>query len=300
MPNIYILATCQTPTLEFLARRMVPGGQVWVTDFLDHTSYREDALAGAAARMDQADLILAQHGGFGPLSLKEIKEKHPTKAHGLATVYFQGLHPDGCYVGSVGDNFQDPSLYHSLAVLEAFRRGKSASWAIQHAFTFENFERLGLMTSWEDSLHEIENLDRLVDFPIAAHIDRYCRAFPGFLTFNHPTIQMLHPYLMGVFKQLGITAQSVDLTATQDPLGSHDICPVHDFVAEHYGLPYRTSQHWLLAHAGKYIDREGYIRRFYEAYRKIDPQKLTVDAPTDFVDRLRGVPKLSSLAPSSA
>lgn len=301
MAHIYFVASCQTPSFDLLARTMLESNRIESTCYFGGANYRKEAVAATYESLRKADFILMQRDGFGPYAPEAIERAFPEKAIlTLATIYFRGLHPDGCYVGNIFSKFHTPSPYHSLAVLEAFRQGRSESWAIKNAFTRDNFERLGLSNAWESSLRELAHLDARADFPIAPLIDRYCRSRQGFWTFNHPSLGLLHDYLLDVFIKMGLPAKPMDLTNAQDPLlEAHDICPIHDFVAEQAGLPYRTAQNWQLGPLGQTLDRETYIRASYEAYRRVDPQKLVVDTPPGLIEAVRASPHLCAMAPPS-
>jgi len=300
MPRFVIIATCQTQSLALLARQMMPDSSVFAVDFTDPAAYTAEGLQLFEAESSKADFVLAQFGGFGPYAFDALRAAFPKRFHSLATIYFRGLHPDACYVGLPEDKLQDPSLYHSLVLLDAFKQGKPESWAATQAFTYDNFERLGLFDAWEASLDKIRELDAKVDFPIARHIEAFCLERPGFFTFNHPSLPFLHDYLFSIFTWLGFTPKPANLAAIQDPLEQHDMLPIHDFVAERFHLPYRTTQHWKLAHLNLFADRAEIVRRFYEAYRKADFEKLLIRSPGDLRKALQNDPARAFLAPKEA
>jgi hypothetical protein len=236
-----------------------------------------------------------QPGGQGIFNAAAIKQEFPKKTIIIAALYFRGLQPDCCYLGTYADRFQTPSLYHSVMVLDAFLQGKNEKHALQ-SLTMENFERLGLVSAWENSVDEMRRRDEALDIPAAEIVETYCLEFCGFHSVNHPTLAMLHHYISIVLRHLGIAFRLMDLAAAKDPLVSQDIFPLHDFVAEFYELPYRTSQHWMIYHLGKkYLDREEYIRRCFAAYNKVDPKKLIVHSPEDLRRSLQTNPKLKHL-----
>jgi hypothetical protein len=286
MPVFHLIGNCQVESIEFLIEHMMPDAEIRAFDFAGKNA---DAAARQAFRhgLMGADYILAQPNNQSFLSHAELKRDFGGKCFVIANLYFRGLHPDACYVGATDDRFQEPSLYHSVAVLDAFKRGLPERKAGQ-VFGIENFERLGLFEAWESSLDEMRQRDAHSDLPGAALIESYCREFAGFLTLNHPCIGLMYLYLCAVFERMGIGFKPVNLAGLKDPLARHDVLPAHDFVAAHYGLPYRTTQHWMIEHTGRrFIDRAEYIGRCYTAYRKAEAKKLIVHSPLDLRETLR-------------
>ncbi len=296
-PRLCFVVTCNAPSVALLAADMLPGAVCHVVDYLDPASYRPDALAALQADMGAADHIFVQRGGYGPLAHHALLQAYPDRVRGVATFWFRGLFPDGCYVGSVGDKFQDPSFYHNAALVATFRSGRSERWARKYAFTHDHFEKLNLFKAWDQGIDWLAREDQALDFPAAGLVDAYCRERLGFYSFNHPCLGLLHQYYHGVFSSLGLKPQNANLAALRDPMTAHDIVPVFDFVAEHYGLSYRTSPHWYLDHWKKYIDQDSYIRLCYETYRQTDPAKLTVSVPPDLVEAWQSDPSLQMLTP---
>ncbi|MDE2029260.1 MAG: hypothetical protein KGI97_01725 [Alphaproteobacteria bacterium] len=295
MVRFYVIANCQFESITLLLRHMVADA---VVDGMDVTSrgVDEEAASNEANRhMEEADFIIIQPGGKGIFDDRLVRQRFPGKALVIAGLFFRGLHPDCCYVGAFEDRFQNPSLYHSVAVLDAYVRGVSEKAAVQ-SFNIENFERLGLLGAWVSSLDEMRRRDRAIDLPAAAFVEEYCREFCGFLSMNHPGLGLMHQYIAAALRQIGVSFRPMNLAAMADPLAAQDVLPVHDFIAEHYGLPYRTTQHWMIGHLGKkYLTREDYVRRCYEAYRKADPARLKIHSPVDLVAALRAQPCFAHL-----
>lgn len=298
MPKLFFVVTCNAPSVALLASSMLPEVEIRVVDLLEPSTYRPESLEVSRRFMEDADFILAQKGGYGPLALEALHQTFPHKVKNIATFWFRGLHPDGCYVGSWGDKFQDPSFYHSAALVAAYREGRSERWARHHALSYDQFERLGLWKAWEEGIHILTEEDATLDFPASALVDVYCHEKQGFLTFNHPCLALLHEYYGRVFKSLGFAPRHANLAALSDPMRAYDRMPVFDFVAEYYSLPYRESQLWYLAHLNKYIDAETYIHLCYETYRRADPAKLTVSVPPDLVLAWRAHPSLCGFTPA--
>ncbi len=287
MVAIHLIANCQRETIELLIEHMLPEATVRAIDYSRPEALCEETRRAFHERLKEADFILVQPGGLSFLDHVSVKQEFLNKTFVMANFYFRGLFPDSCYLGDITDRFQEPSLYHSVAVLDAFKKGKSEKAAAE-SLCLENFQRLGLMEAWDSSLEEMRRRDAMVDLPVAGLIDSYCRERPGFLAVNHPSIALMYVYLRSVFDQLGIKHRTINVAALKDPLRVHDMTPILDDVAVHYELPYRTTQHWFSQHLGqKFMNRAEYVKRCYAAYRAVDTKRLTVHSPLDMVESLR-------------
>jgi hypothetical protein len=274
---------------------MLRQAEVTGTNYVKQLSYEKDQVRFAESRMEDADFILLQSDGTGPYGVEAVKKKYPDKVIRISNFSFRGLHPDMVYIGRPSDMLRDPSLYHSLAVLEAFCAGRSEKWAQNHALTPENFEKLGLWRAWDQSIEEAQREDEQQDVRAANLVDEFCRLRCGFFAFNHPNLFLLHEYLLKIFAWASIKAEPADLAVLQDPLRQYDALPIYDFVAEKYGLPYRTTQDFYLGSFSRFVDGATFVSLSYESYRKAEKAKLFVDAPQSAVRHVKEWPALSAL-----
>lgn len=295
MVKIYLAANCQVQSMHLLLQQMVPKAVIHSVNILEFPHLSKELLTTELRYVQESDFILIQKGGKGFLDPKILKEEFPKKTLVTSGLYFRGLHPDCCYVGNPEDRFQNPSLYHSVVILDAYLKGLPEKAAAQ-AFNLQNFERLELLNAWETSIHEMRERDQGCDISSADLIETYCREFPGFLTMNHPSLNFMYQYMLAIVKKLSLQVHSVNLAILHDPLTAEDVLPVHDFVADYYGLPYRTTQHWMIYHLGKkFLTKEDIVHRFYEEYRKVDFKKLKVHSPMDMIATIHTNPKLRHL-----
>jgi len=131
MITFAVAANCQVQSIELLLQHMVTEAVVWSADFTDPVACTNEAQPAVQSRMRSADFILIQPGGRGLFDARTVKRLYPEKTLVIANLYFRGLHPDCCYVGSASDRFQNPTLYHSIAILDAFRQGRSEKAAVK-------------------------------------------------------------------------------------------------------------------------------------------------------------------------
>lgn len=295
MFSFALIGNCQIQTIEYLLRHMVEVREIWTLDFSDKAVRDATVRAAFAAYLDKADFIFIQPDDLSSVEDRTIKEVFPDKTFTIANLFFRGLHPDSCYVGSSEDRFDAPTAYHSLVVLDAFKTGKSEKEALK-AFNIDNFERLGLMNAWDSSLEELRRRDAVLDLPAAPLVEKHCLERLGFWTINHPTIDLVYLYMTALFDKMGIKHAPLNLATALDPLAVFDSTPLFDFVAEQALLPYRTTQRWRVRLLGqRFIDAEEYVRRFYAEYRKADAARLKIHSPLDLKQQLAHKPKFRHL-----
>lgn len=279
-----VVGNCQGESIAFLLQEILPDIEVLCFDVADpEAALKDPGLDAFVEALARTDGIFVQPNRAGPLSHVALKAAYPEKTFVIGNFYFRGLHPDLCYVGAVADRFQEPSLYHSLIVLDSFRRGLSEKKACRR-FCDEGFAELGLWDAWETSLDELRRRDEALDFPIADLVETYCHERQGFLTINHPTLGLLTHYIGAVLREMGYALTLMNIGAIEDPLTRHDVPPVWDAVAEHNGLPYRTTQKWMIFRWGRrFLDLPTYVEKCYAAYRTAPQNRLKVHSPLDML-----------------
>ncbi len=293
-PRLAFLGNCQVQSFSVIAPLLVEDAEVRAFDYADPATHNDGSRAAFAERLADADLIFAQTTGMSHTGHRELRARYPGRVVTIANFYFRGLFPDSIYVGAFGERIDYPSTMNSLVVLDAFHRGLTEAQA-ECCFNADNLQRLGVFSAWGASMQEMRRREdpAEVDVPAATLIDEACHQYPAFLTMNHPTVTLLADYLGRAFVYAGLRPRSINAAMIPDPLRQHDETPVLDAVAEHYGLPYRTTQRWrLYSQTARWIDRSEYVGHCYHAYRTTDVERLRVHSPTDLVAQLETDPDL--------
>ena len=293
-PRLAFLGNCQVQSFSVIAPLLVDDAEVRAFDYADPATHNDASRAAFADGLADADLIFAQTTGMSHTGHRELRARYPGRVVTIANFYFRGLFPDSIYVGAFGERISYPSTMNSLVVLDAFRRGLTESQA-ECCFNRDNLQRLGVFSAWAASIAEMRRREdpAEVDVPAAALIDEACHRYPAFLTMNHPTVTLLADYLGRAFVHAGLRPRTLNAAMVPDPLRQHDETPVLDAVAEHYGLPYRTTQRWrVYSQTARWIDRSEYVGHCYHAYRGTDVDRLRVHSPTDLVAQLETDPEL--------
>ena len=190
-------------------------------------------------------------------------------------------------MGSFEKRLQFPSDYHNLVVVDSFLRGLSYEECLD-SFTAENYARLGLCDAWDASLKVLEDRDKNVTFPGSHLLAEACLEYQAFLTINHPSINLLHSYMRGIFRELSINFLNIEIYQSSDPLRVHDMLCVSDEVADLRKLNYRTTQMWKInSLGGKYIKKEQLIAIWYKTYSNTDRSLIKIHSPGDMVSHLK-------------
>jgi len=285
--KLAFIGNCQVQTYEALARRMLPQCEVATLDFSERASRDEAMRRDFTAKLDPFDHIFLHTNAFSYSGEEHLEPLYADRLCRIANFYFRGLHPDSCYVGDFEHRFDRPTAVNSLIVLDAFKRGLPEEAAVD-AFNPQNYARLGLFDAWRTSIEEMRRRDRQVELHGAELMDAASRRYPTFWTMNHPSIPFLKEYLGRVFDLLALRWQDFDTMGMPDPMLVHDTVPIADEIAEHFRLPYRTTQRWKINSLDqRFIDRREFVTHFYRAYREARPERLRINSPADLVDRLR-------------
>ncbi|MBV9784349.1 MAG: hypothetical protein JO264_11060 [Acidisphaera sp.] len=293
--RIAFIGNCQVQTYDVLTRRMLPHSDVISLDFSEQASRDEALRRNFSTGLDGCDHIFLHTNGFSYTGEAFLEPLYPDRLVKIANFYFRGLHPDSCYVGDFEHRFTEPTAVNSLLVLEAFTRGLSEQEALE-AFAPASYQRLGLFDAWRSSMEEMRRRDAQVDLAGAEIMEACSRRYPSFWTMNHPSIPFLKEYLGRVFDLLGIRWQDFDTAGMIDPMCVHDTVPIADEIAEHFRLPYRTTQRWKINSLNqRFVDRREFVGRFYAAYAAAPPERLKVHSPTDLVERLGDSPEFRHL-----
>ena len=287
--RIAFIGNCQVESFAVSARHMLDDAEISLFDYSQEYSRDEEARRRYVLGLHSTDLVFAQTSTFSHTSEHDLREVLGDRLVTIANFYFRGLFPDTCYVGDFATRLHLPSTLHSVIVLDGFRRGFSEE-AVCARFRCASLEALGLTDAWSSSIAEMRarEANGVLDVPLGDLMEEACRRYPAFLTMNHPSGRLITEYFSKVLDHVGLRYRTPAENTYPDALARHDMVPIHDFVAELHGLPYRTQQSWKINALGGATSREDYVRACFEAYAQRDPASLLVHSPTDLVASLHG------------
>ncbi|WP_157962051.1 WcbI family polysaccharide biosynthesis putative acetyltransferase [Acuticoccus kandeliae] len=269
--KIATIQNCQSqPTADYLQRAIA---DVDITQFrLDHPGW-DDPVAQERFldEAKNADFVFSQPNSRPLLTPAALNQRFGQKLVLVTNLHYRGLTPDCCYVGARASRLSGPLPYHSIVVLEAFRRGLSATECVSK-FSPDGFEELGLFGVHDQALTELGH--READAPVKGVelINRFYRSHRLFYTMNHPTIFMMSRYMSQILKHIDVRQRRVDVAATPDRLAEHQVLPIFDFVADYFKLKYRTTQ--LYQNNYKFISINNIVDGFYRLYSKLPSDQL--------------------------
>ena len=286
--RIAFIGNCQVESFAVSARHMLEDAEISVFDYSQMYSRDEEARRRYVLGLHSTDYVFAQTATFTHTSEHDLREILGNRLVTIANFYFRGLFPDTCYVGDFAARLDLPSTLHSVIVLDGFRRGLSEE-AVCARFSSASLDAMGLADAWSSSMAEMRarEANGVLDVPLGELMEEACRRYPAFLTMNHPSGRLITEYFAKVLDHLGLRYSLPAEAPHPDALARHDMVPIHDFVAERHGLPYRTQQSWKINALGGATSREDYVKACFEAYAQHDPVSLLVHSTTDLVASLR-------------
>lgn len=279
--KIALIGNCQMRTYRKLIEASVPNAHVIALDFSDRTARQQTGTETFAQQCEDRDLVLTLPNTYLPTA--ELRARlGDDRVVCIGNFYFRGTFPDVCNVASIGGRIGWLGR-NSVVVLGAYLAGMSVKDCLAR-FNAEEFEKLNLFNSWQTSLAQLLELDHNVDFPIGAFVERSVATAHCFRTLNHPTAHLLRLYLQHVADALGLGWQVEPLEGGDDPLRFSEY-PVHDFVAERFGLPYRTGGVWR--HQHRDVTHEQFVLMSYRHYDRAPRELLYIGSPSDMEDNVR-------------
>ncbi|WMS40817.1 WcbI family polysaccharide biosynthesis putative acetyltransferase [Acuticoccus sp. MNP-M23] len=271
--KIATIQNCHSgPTAQFLTKAL---GNPEIEQFrLDVVGWNDPAAQEAFLdRVATADLVLAQRTRQPLLSPAALKANFGDRLLLVSNMHYAGLTPDCCYVGQRDGRVDGPMSYHSSVIIDAYKRGLSVADCLK-LFSPEGFADLRLFDVHEEALAELAARDAQVPVKIVPIIRRFLTTDRLFYTMNHPTMFLVSRYMMALLRHLGIRHRRVDTAGIRDVLKAGQVLPIHDFVAAHFELKYRSTQ--LYQNHANFMDLRQVVEGFYKAYAAKPRESITV------------------------
>lgn len=267
--KIALIGNCQVQTIAAILGRAMPNAHLRMIDFSNSDTASASHRAEFVAGLDDDDLILTHWNRMEHVDTKTLKERHGEKVVTLGNFFFRGLHPDVCYLDQKVKGGEHLAGYHSWTILASFLRGETPEQAIRN-FSPEWFEREKLLKPWDQHVSDMNAYDKIADFPVSDLVGSLARNEKCFHTINHPTLGLEAAYLQRAIGHLWGNRE-IDIAGLEDPLMTRMIIPVHDCVAEAYGLNFRTPQTWRFN--GKDHDLREVVDLYYRRYEQAHARK---------------------------
>ncbi len=151
------------------------------------------------------------------------------------TPYFDGYHPDLCYVTSNGNRIDSPiGDYHSALCLAAFQAGLSVDDAIS-LFDDATYDRLGYYDIWTEARDLMLKGFANHGHDIGADFLRWTKNGPFLYSVNHPRIQCLFDLAKNFFVAADLSYISPPFPPA-DNLSKGPWFPVYPGIAERCGV----------------------------------------------------------------
>ncbi|WP_108663809.1 WcbI family polysaccharide biosynthesis putative acetyltransferase [Acuticoccus kandeliae] len=271
--KIATIQNCQSnPTADYLQKAL---NKAEVEQFrLDHPSWTDlDAQERFLDGARSADFVFAQPTALPQLSPEALRDRFGEKLVLVTNLHYRGLTPDCCYVGSRASRVPGPLPYHSVVILDSFKRGHSVDECVSR-FSFEGFDELGLFSIHSEAIAELKAREEDMPVKSVPLIERFYKTKRLFYTMNHPSIFMISRYMHQILMHIDAKPRRTDVTAMPDRLYHHQVLPIFDFVAERFGLTFRETQ--LYKQASDFFSLRSIVHSFYESYANEPLERLTL------------------------
>lgn len=180
------------------------------------------------------------------------------------TPYFDGYHPDLCFVTSDAKRINSPiGDYHSGLCLGAFQAGLTVYDAIA-LFNDTTYDRLGYYDVWTQSRDLMIKGFANHGHDIGADFLRWTRNGPFLYSVNHPRIQCLFD-LAKKFLAAAEIAQIAPPFPPVDTLSKGSWFPVYPGIAERCGV--ESSTVFKLKQQDIFFNLEEFVSRSFEIYK---------------------------------
>jgi hypothetical protein len=242
-----VISNCQAHLLKYALNVMMDGvsfDAITIHDLED--GKRLDGIPeiarGIAADYDLA-LSIGLTDRFSSLAHDRIEQEiQPCGLVRIANLYYEGFHPDFCYLTTSEERFHGPlGDYHSRIALASYLEGVSVDGVLSR-YNPTEYERFGYFDAAARSIAEQSRRDHTLDVPAAPIVAEAVKTGQAFLTFNHPSASLIWRYSMAVAKALswrfGIPLSGWVGGADTLPnhLAEHAICPVYPEIADRLGV----------------------------------------------------------------
>lgn len=239
-------------------------------EHFDPTGYaRERERLASELRAFDRIFVAPQFQGLGN-ALEPVADRVAS----LPTVFFNGYHPDVCYVNSGPRPLRGPlGEYHSIIAYASYVAGLSEEEACSQ-FRERTYERLGYPGRWEKSWRRLLASFNRHGFDLSPRRAAWSRAGVFMYTVNHPRIHCLRDVAAMVLEREGRKARYLDVLPP-DNLANGPVIPVYPGLASRLGC--EGSRLFKRPGAYRHFPLEAFVAESYAAYRAAPGHRIRDD-----------------------
>lgn len=204
----------------------------------------------------------------------------------LPTIYFDGYHPDICFVSAAEKNL-DAVLggYHSLIAYAAFRAGLSED-RTRALYTHATYAGLGYFQRWEAAWTRLLAAFGSHGFDLSGRRAEWSRAGAFMHTVNHPRMHCLRNLALAILDRAGHKASYLE-AMPHDNLANGPIYPVYPEIAVRLGI----EGSYLFKPGGeyRYLQLDEFIAASFAIYRSAQAHDIRHDHAERFAAAIAGI-----------
>lgn len=263
-----VLANCQAEGLANCLEVLVPGLRVQRIEVLR----AGNELAEIVEQADQFERVIISSRVRDIVGAAVERFQDVTW---IPNIWFQGYHPDLCYLSSVGPLSRGPlGNYHSAICWSAFKCGRSEAQTVS-LFNSRTYEALGYFDIWPSARDDFLRAWAAYGVDMRTNFVRWARRGPFMHTPNHPHILTLLDVAREVLRSMGAVPRETRLVP-QDNLARGPVFPVYPEVGAKLGV---QGSYYFKAGGGYSVCAlDEFVARSFAVYRSAGDQMP--DQPT--------------------
>lgn len=238
--KICILANCVHASLSKTLQHNMPGAIVssYPLFAIPPEKYRD--ILKDLAEFD-AILMLDHSKKFSPLDTKNLRAVYGDKVFVCPTPFFAGQQPDMCYMIANGQRLVSHDAlmgdYNSALLLWDCQAGRDTDEIVADYVSGAAFKKLDLKALWDTSLERLRAGEAETQIAISPMISELSRTKQLFLSFNHPTEELICAIAEDFARQaFGFEGSFTPIPAAEHDLYADAFWPMRDEVMQANGL----------------------------------------------------------------
>lgn len=252
-----VLFNCQAYGLANCLEALLPGLQVERYD-VGRFRLKYDEVMAKAGDFERVVIASRYRGEL------EAEATAFANVSWIPHVWFQGYHPDLCYLSARGPLGTGPAgPYHSAIAWACFQSGRDEA-ATRALFNRDTFEALGYFDVWPGARQQLVESFEAHGIDVRERFVQWTRNGPFMHTINHPRIPVLLDVARLLLRSVGIEPHDTGIVP-QDNLVNGPAFPVYPEVGTRLGVAGR----YYFKRGGGYrvVDLEQFIAQCFAVYR---------------------------------
>jgi hypothetical protein len=184
-------------------------------------------------------LTFHNNDSHGKFSFKELSSLN-SRVYSITNLFFNGLHPDITYFGSLGRRIESPlGDYHSKIILYSYLSNRSTDICIK-SFNQKFYEDFKYFDEYGDSSNKLIRRDSINSIKFAEEFLEMVKQTPSLFTVNHPVGNIFQEFSIFIASKLGLNLKRWPISMIPNHLSNSAWWPIYPEFSDHFLLKYKT------------------------------------------------------------